>query len=213
MNYIFRVIFILAALSICSNAYATSYFVKPSSQGGNDSNTGLSDAQAWATVTKVNGFTFAKGDDVYFKCGGTWSGKILLPKLSGSSTDRAILGAYYGSGTIGVSGTKPIIDGAPTGSGNSKFGTVPDYTDNTENYQGLIHFINRDYITVQDIQSQWSGGIGIKSVDGQYFTVKNCTVLSSYRNGISATNVNTALVGCVFEYNYTDDTSRQQILS
>jgi hypothetical protein len=57
-------------LAIAATSFATNYYVKPD---GNDSNSGLSDAQAWKTVAKVNSFAFSAGDDVYFKCGGTWT--------------------------------------------------------------------------------------------------------------------------------------------
>lgn len=52
------------------NAFATDYFVKTA---GSDSNTGLSDVQAWATVSKVNAQTFVAGDIIYFNKGDSWA--------------------------------------------------------------------------------------------------------------------------------------------
>ncbi|HDZ69234.1 MAG TPA: hypothetical protein ENH43_02310, partial [Phycisphaerales bacterium] len=48
---------------------ATPYYVK---NGGNDDADGLSDANAWATIYKVNQQTFAAGDEIRFKSGDMW---------------------------------------------------------------------------------------------------------------------------------------------
>ena len=123
---------------------ATTYFVKPAGEGGSDSNTGLSDAQAWATISKVNGHSFQTGDNVFFKCGGAWTGRQLRIDWGGNASNRVTIGAYHGSGTIGVSGNKPVIDGnniAPT-----------------MEYAGLIHSDKNDYITIENfrvINSTW----------------------------------------------------------
>jgi hypothetical protein len=98
------------------------YYVK---NGGSDSADGLSDANAWATVTKVNTFSdttgFAAGDSILFKRGdifvlihsteGTdpydncvYYGQGLWIQQSGTSGSRIIIGAY---GT----GARPIITG------------------------------------------------------------------------------------------------------
>jgi hypothetical protein len=47
----------------------TTYFVK---NGGNDALSGRSDANAWATISKVNSTSFSAGDTVSLKCGSTW---------------------------------------------------------------------------------------------------------------------------------------------
>ncbi len=77
------------------------YFVK---NGGSDAADGLSDANAWENISKVNGFTFAEGDTIQFKRGSTWVGTKLVIPRSGASGNVMMFTAYD-------SGNKPIIDG------------------------------------------------------------------------------------------------------
>jgi parallel beta-helix repeat protein len=97
-------ILLLFVSLICS---ATNYYVKT---GGNDALTGLSDAQAWATITKVNTFwaagSFAPGDSINFNRGDTFYGTITVSE-SGTAGSPIIIGAY---GT----GADPIITGFTT---------------------------------------------------------------------------------------------------
>jgi hypothetical protein len=82
------------------NKKPATYFVK---NGGNDNNSGLSDALAWATVHKVNGFSFKAGDSILFKRGNTWRETLSISQ-SGSAGGRITYGAYG-------KGEKPIFDG------------------------------------------------------------------------------------------------------
>lgn len=74
------------------------------SKSGNDANTGLSDAQAWQTLSKVSGITFRPGDIVKFKCGDTWR-ETLHPKGSGTSGNPVTFSSYG-------AGSNPILTGA-----------------------------------------------------------------------------------------------------
>ena len=74
--------FLLAA-AISAAAQQKTYFVSP---GGNDAATGLSVAQAWKTIDKVNSVVFQPGDRILFEAGKTFYGQ-LMPK--GSGTDEA----------------------------------------------------------------------------------------------------------------------------
>jgi len=132
-----------------SEITGTSYFVKPASEGGSDSNTGLSDAQAWATINKVNSHSFQTGENVFFKCGGTW-GKPLIIDWFGTADNRVVVGAYYGDGNIGVSGNKPVFDGDNL--------TVPA----AGSYSGLVHVV-QSYVTVENIRCVDSGGMGFSA--------------------------------------------------
>lgn len=76
------------------------YYVK---NGGNDTLNGLSDANAWANLSKVNSSTFSPGDSILFKCGSVWR-ESLLKYESGTSGSPITYGSY---GT----GTKPQIRG------------------------------------------------------------------------------------------------------
>jgi hypothetical protein len=49
-------------------AEAASYFVK---NGGSDAADGLSDANAWANISKVNSTAFSAGDTINFRRGST----------------------------------------------------------------------------------------------------------------------------------------------
>jgi len=138
--YLLIIIFIMPL-----SAFAETYYVK---NDGNDNLAGTTDATAWATIGKVNSSVSATGDDVYFKCGDTWTGTRLYVDWYGTSGNRAIIGAYYGDGTIGVSGNKPIIDGD-----NSAPST---YTD------GLIYVVGGPYVTVENIKIINSAGHGLR---------------------------------------------------
>jgi hypothetical protein len=84
---------------ISITAYSqTNYYVK---NGGSDSNTGLSDAQAWETIAKVKASTFQPGDSILFNRGDTWK-ESLTVNQSGTALSPITYGAY---GT----GPKPII--------------------------------------------------------------------------------------------------------
>ncbi len=84
-----------------SGARATNYYVD--SVAGSDSNTGTSTSAPWQTIPKVNGNVFLPGDQVLFKRGSVWTGR-LTPKGSGTSSSQLVFGAY---GT----GAKPVING------------------------------------------------------------------------------------------------------
>ena len=76
------------------------YFVK---NGGDNSANGLTDGTAWETITKVNGFSFAAGDTIYFNQGDTWTEDLNLSVSGNSSNDITI--SSYGTGN------KPIFVG------------------------------------------------------------------------------------------------------
>jgi hypothetical protein len=94
------VFFAAASLKIVA-ATGTTYFVD--SVKGNDSQSGKSESEAWATLQKVNSETFQPGDRILLKAGDSWSG-TLSPKGSGSETLPIILGNYG-------EGAKPLIKG------------------------------------------------------------------------------------------------------
>lgn len=78
------------------------YYVK---NGGNDNADGLSDATAWATIAKVNSFTFTPGDTILFRRGDIWHEQRSLIPQSGNNSAYMVYGAY------GV-GNKPQILGS-----------------------------------------------------------------------------------------------------
>jgi hypothetical protein len=83
-------------------AVAATYYVDAS--GGNDSSDGLTQGTAWKTIAKVNGSTFAAGDQILFKRGEVWRESLVVPS-SGASGNPIVFDAY---GT----GEAPTITGA-----------------------------------------------------------------------------------------------------
>lgn len=89
---------------------ATTYYV---SATGNDSNSGLTEVLPWQSIDKVNSFTgFVAGDNILFKRGDTFYGKIIVSN-SGSSGNPITYGNYG-------FGDNPVITG---------FVTVGSWTD------------------------------------------------------------------------------------
>jgi len=89
------------------------YYVK---SDGNDGNTGLSDAQAWQTITRVNTAlaSITAGQNICFRRGDVFYGTLNFP-LGGSSGSPVGIGAY---GT----GANPVITGLTTITGWSFYG-------------------------------------------------------------------------------------------
>lgn len=89
-------------LALATAAGATTYYVDAT--GGNDGNAGTSAGTAWKTMAKVNGATFAAGDQILFKRGEVWR-ESLVPPSSGASGNPIVFDAY------GL-GEAPAITGA-----------------------------------------------------------------------------------------------------
>ena len=85
-------VFLLVIIFFCFNVFATDYFVK---NGGSDSNTGLSDAQAWATLSKIQSSTFSAGDNIYLNRGDTWAEALNFP--SSGANGNPITITNYGT--------------------------------------------------------------------------------------------------------------------
>lgn len=161
-RYLFLTVTLVLFFSLAVNAFAATYYVKTD---GNDNLDGRSDAKAWKTIGKVNSYNFATGDDVYFKCGGTWTGGYLIVDWTGISSNRITIGAYYidgGTETIGVSGNKPVING-----NNS----IPSDLNN-----GLVHVNYRDFVTVENLRLINSFGCGVKFHDSDNGIAMNVDV-------------------------------------
>lgn len=124
LHFDMKRLIIIPLLLFCLNALAVDYYVKAS---GSDSNTGLSDAQAWKTITKVNtewaAGKFIPGDKIYFNKGDTFAGTLTVAS-SGSPIAKITIGAY---GT----GLPPVITG---------FTVIPSWTSEGGGiYSATIH--------------------------------------------------------------------------
>lgn len=105
-----------------SGAMAATYYVD--SVAGSDSNPGTSSAAPWATLTKVNGISFAPGDQVLFKRGSSWTG-TLVPGGQGTAANPIVFDAY---GT----GSPPHISGGGSAA--------------------AVHIWNKMYFTLQNFE-------------------------------------------------------------
>ena len=181
---------ILIAIFLCltGSVSAAEYYVKPD---GNDGLDGKSDATAWKRISKVNSHDFQTGENVFFKCGGTWSSPLNID-WGGTADNRVVVGAYYGDGTIGVSGDKPVFDG-----GTHSTTILPEEPSGGTNY-GLVYVGYRDYVTIENIRTQDSRGIGIKIAYSDYAIVNSCECDWIRSSGIQVMRSNHAQVtGCV----------------
>ena len=117
-----RGILIAIFLSISSVISATHYYVKNT---GSDSNTGLSDAQAWATISKVNSKTFAAGDTISFNKGDTWRETLSIPS-SGTSSSYIVFNSYGSGVNPRILGSAKATNWTETASGSNiwKSGTT-----------------------------------------------------------------------------------------
>src|SRR5689334_13125254 len=88
------------ATTTAAQAACTTYYVSPT---GSDSNTGCSTTTPWKTLAKLNGTTFAAGNQILFQKGGSWSGQ-LTPQGSGASGNPIVISSY---GT----GAAPLLAG------------------------------------------------------------------------------------------------------
>ncbi|MFJ4408051.1 right-handed parallel beta-helix repeat-containing protein [Streptomyces sp. NPDC088910] len=87
----------LPATTVVAHAATATYYVSPS---GSDSNTGLSPAQAWKTVAKVNGSTFPQGSSVSFEGGQAFTGCLVFNSVNvpSSSASTPFVVNSYGTG-------------------------------------------------------------------------------------------------------------------
>ena len=182
-------LFLVVVLCLVGSASATDYFVK---NGGSDSADGLSDTNAWETLAKVNGFSFSTGDDVYFKCGDEWALQVLNVDWGGTPENKVVIGAYYGDGTIGVSGNRPII------SGTLRVGDSDALAGYPSNIYVSLLTIEEDNTTLQDMKVFESGGRAVQIGTGNSdIIVDNCIVESAHMSGIMTIDVDTIeIVNC-----------------
>jgi len=181
-RYLFLTVTLIMFFSLAVNAFAATYYVKPD---GNDNFDGRSDAKAWKTMRKVNGFSFSTGDDVYFKCGHTWTGTVLTVKWSGTSGNRVTIGAYYmdnGNEVRGVSGNKPVIDGNDT---------IPDST------SAMIRIDTKNYVTIENLRVTNSEGHGITFINANNVNVTNVELDNTFNAAIKYKGCDTGVIeGC-----------------
>lgn len=83
---------LLTPIAGAADPAAAIYYV--SSSGGSDSNNGLSEGNAFATIAKVNSLNLQPGDQVLFKCGDVWRAEQLVISQSGTEATPIIFSSY-----------------------------------------------------------------------------------------------------------------------
>lgn len=115
------------------------------SVGGNDSNSGTSEGQAWQTRTKFNNTTFNPGDTIRFKRGGVWDGGLIINE-SGTSGQRITISDY---GT----GAKPI------------------FRDTTGDQYERAFEVGGDYITIENVHVDDATYAAIEIFQGAQYNI------------------------------------------
>lgn len=103
--------------SSCASATGRTFYV--SSSAGSDTNDGLTEGTALASVDAVNSLALVAGDKVLFKCGDTWRGTPLVITKSGAACKHIVFGSYPAACTNQpkLSGGYPITGWTEDGAG------------------------------------------------------------------------------------------------
>lgn len=123
----------------------TIYYVD--SENGNDTNNGTSEGTAFRTIEKINSIEFQPGDQILFKCGGTWTG-ALMPKGSGEEDNPITIGSYG-------EGSKPVLMPGEDWRDNSY---IPNYINKANTVisnvvtNNVITFYNQEHWVVKDLE-------------------------------------------------------------
>jgi len=96
------------------------YYIK---DDGNNGNTGLSDAQAWADLTNIDNVDLGDGTDIYFKQDDTWTvtSNIEIVYSGVDGNNYSTIGCYESDGDFDCSGARPIIKRNGSSNGNWVF--------------------------------------------------------------------------------------------
>ncbi len=177
-----NILIFLYSFVVIAEATAAEFFVDCDASSGGDGSV----SRPWDAVSDVTGHAFSSGDDVYFKCGCTWTGTALNVNWSGQSeSNRTIVGAYHGNGIVGVQGLRPHINGGLNIGGAVWTSKAPS---TVGQYIGLIT-VSGSFVTVQDFDLQDSGGVGIRVV-GDNALIRRNLVRVTYHGGIQVFEAN-----------------------
>jgi hypothetical protein len=144
--------------SVC---FGATYYIDATK--GNDNNDGLSQADAWKTVEKINKSLFKPGDQILFKRNENWH-EGLVPPSSGSLGNPIIFGSY---GT----GNMPVID-----------------ADHIRNW--CIYLDQKDHIAVRNLELKNSINTCILIKESNYVVLDGLHIHHAYNSGIEQWNPN-----------------------
>ncbi|VAW13014.1 hypothetical protein MNBD_BACTEROID01-365, partial [hydrothermal vent metagenome] len=176
----------LVFISLVTNA--GTYYV---SNDGNDSNSGNSPQNAWATIERVNSQPFQPGDKILFNRGGSWYGQLI--PVSGSPSGHVTYGAYG-------SGSKPLLHQSV------ELGNAGDWVKTGSNTWSSVNTLPYDVgsIIFNDGQSfgskKWSQG-GLSSQGDFYYDTSDnkAKVYSASNPAVYYSKVRLALTKHIIE--------------
>jgi hypothetical protein len=149
---------------------AATYYVR---NGGSDSADGRSHATAWASLSKINAFTFAAGDIVLLHEGDRFLGQVTVD-WAGTSSARSVLGAYYldasNKPVRGYRTARPIIDGEDK--------LLPG-----GRYDALVS-VRANNVRVENLRVEDSEGRSMSVLEVSGAQVVGCYVSNAYNAGI-----------------------------
>ena len=160
---------------------------------GNDNNDGTSEINAWKSLDKVNSVQYAPGDQILFKSGGVWNGRV-LPQGSGEEGKPIIIGKYGGDALPIINGASAFYDGFFEGS--------------------TILLYNQEYYEIYDLSitnkpnQSMASCFGIWVVAEDYGTANHFVVDGCYFSKITSntrSNINNTLKYNSVVDNYTRD--------
>jgi hypothetical protein len=160
-------------LSITSADSSNNFYV---ANDGSDSNDGLSPANPWKTIGKVNselnGGVISIGDDIFFKRGDLFNDAQLGLRTGGTLSNPMVFGAY---GT----GNKPIFDYSSASVIYFNYNGVTNITlENLNITGGGTAAINFDGAATSNIKfinlESYNVGHSLALVNVDYYTIENC---------------------------------------
>jgi len=184
-----RILTILLLFSV--NVDARVFYV---SNSGDNLNTGLSEAQAWATISKINSFTFSANDTIAFQRGGTFTGTLRV-----SRNNLTFLS--YGSGSLPIiTGQVQLTAWQQTGTNKYRCAVTADSTLNLLTVSGVPKQFAQDSAGFKRFQSNgtnnsivyvhsgnWTGRTMIMKTDE--WTVQKVRIISDVSNVLTFTKI------------------------
>lgn len=160
------------------------------SVNGNDSNTGLSVAQAWKTLEKVNNNVTTQGADVCLMTGSVFEDEQLFPDWGGTASDLGRIGGCYANagalywldeGPEAGANDNPEING--TWEAACRNATPMTCTLGTASnvpsgiYQGLVDFgAGNSHMQLTDVDIMDSAGRGVDMEAASYIVVQRVNI-------------------------------------
>jgi len=185
-------------LLIVNFAQANTYYV---SSSGNDASSGLTVAQAWRTINKVNTFNFLQGDIISFEGGATFNGAIYNSTFGNGVPGNPITLTSYGTGRATISSATE--EGLFINSGNitisnlsflgSGYKITSAFTNGIDIYIDSIATTDIDNVIIDNVESQGYGGWGILMSNASanfgfhHVSVTNCLL---HDNGTGGFQIN-----------------------